>query len=70
MARIIYQYKGLKAVPSKWQYGVVVENRYEPTWYKGSEIVDDTKVKERIKELTEITCNDGTKKYKNITVVN
>ena len=69
MAKITYQYKGLKAIPTKWFNGNVIENRYEPTWYDGSEKVENSRVKERIKELSKIVDEDGKKKYRNVNVV-
>ena len=68
MARITYQYRGTKAIPTKWFDGVAIEHRYELCWYDGSEVVDEAQVKPRIKELSEIVNEFGNKKYRNIQV--
>ena len=68
MAKITYQYRGTKAIPTKWFNGCVVEHRYEPCWYDGSEVVEASKVKVRVKDLSEIVGDDGNKKYRNIQV--
>lgn len=66
--KITYEYRGEKEIPSKWLDGNVVEHRYEPCWYEGSEIVDESIAADRIKELYQIV-NDGLKpKYRNIRI--
>lgn len=66
MVKITYQYKGTKAIPTKWFNGNVIENHYEPCWYDGSEEVKKSEAKARLKELAEIVGDDGEKKYRNI----
>ena len=68
MAKITYQYRGTKAIPTKWFEGVAIEHRYEPCWYDGSEVVDETQVKTRVEELSVIVNDYGYKKYRNIQV--
>ena len=68
MAKITYQYRGIKAIPTKWFNDCVVEHRYELCWYDGSEEVEASKVKVRVKDLSEIIDDDGNKKYRNIKV--
>lgn len=66
--KITYEYRGLKAIPKKWFDYSVVEYDYQPTWYEGSEVVDESIVKKRIKELSSIVSNGGGKKYRNIKI--
>ena len=66
--KIEYEYRGLKATPSKWFDGVVVEHQYELHWYYGSEMVNESDVNKRIKELSVIVNDYGHKKYRNIKV--
>lgn len=70
MIQINYQYKGLKAIPTKWFNGVPIEHRYESCWYDGSEKVNPSDVKQRVKDLNEIVDDDGKKKYRTIVVLN
>lgn len=49
-------------------YGFVIEYDYQPTWYEGSEIVDESIAKKRINELSSIVFNGGGKKYRNIKI--
>jgi hypothetical protein len=66
--KLEYEYRGLKAIPSKWFDGVVIEHRYELYWYSGSEMVEESNVNKRIKELSVIVNDYGNKKYRNIKV--
>lgn len=66
--KITYEYCGLKAVPKKWFNGFVIEYDYQPTWYEGSEIVDESIAKKRINELSSIVFNGGGKKYRSIKI--
>lgn len=68
MVKITYQYRGTKAIPTKWFEGVAIEHRYEERWYDGSEEVDETQVKTRVEELSVIVNDYGHKKYRNIQV--
>ena len=68
MAKITYQYRGTKAIPTKWFNGVAIEHRYELCWYDGSEEVEASNVKTRVKDLSEIVSDYGQKKYRNIQV--
>jgi hypothetical protein len=68
MAQITYQYRGIKAIPTKWFEGVAIEHRYESCWYDGSEVVNKKQVKQRIKELSMIVNDFGHKKYRNIQI--
>ena len=70
MIQINYQYKGLKAIPTKWFDGVPIEHRYESCWYDGSEKVKSSDIKQRVKDLSKIVGNDGNKKYRAIVVLN
>lgn len=64
--KIKYEYLGLKVTPDEYFYGVVIEYKYTPQWYEGSEVVDESEVKKRIKDLREIIGDNGKKKYRNI----
>lgn len=68
MARITYQYRGTKAIPTKWFEGAPIEHQYEECWYDGSEEVDEAQVKTRVEELSVIVNDYGHKKYRNIQV--
>jgi hypothetical protein len=68
MVQITYQYRGTKAIPTKWFDGVAIEHRYELCWYDGSEVVDEAQVKTRVEELSVIVNDYGHKKYRNIQV--
>lgn len=64
--KIRYEYLGLKETPDEYFYGVVIEHKCTPQWYEGSEVVDESEVKKRIKDLREIIGDNGKKKYRNI----
>lgn len=68
MEAIFYQYLGQEQVPSKWEGGRVISYEYKPCWYSGMEYVDESRVKERVKELKAIVNDDRQKKYQNIQV--
>jgi hypothetical protein len=68
MARITYQYRGTKAIPTKWFEGIAIEHQYVECWYDGSEEVDEAQVKTRVEELSVIVNDYGRKKYRNIRV--
>lgn len=67
--RLLYEYRGLKAIPSEWFEGEVLKYRYEECWYWGSEIVDETTANDRVKELEVIVNDYGNKKYRNIQII-
>lgn len=67
--RLLYEYRGLKAIPTEWFEGKPIRHRYESCWYKGSETVDESIVKERISDLNVILNDFGEKKYRNIQII-
>ncbi len=66
--RLEYEYLGIKLIPKKWFNGEVIDSKQESWWYKGSEVIDESKLKNRIKELNSITTYGGSKKYCNIKI--
>lgn len=66
--KITYEYRGTKAIPVKWFEGRVIEHRYEGCWYEGSEVVDESAARQRVKELEVIVNEYGKKKYRNIKI--
>lgn len=73
MAKITYQYKGIKNVPAPWNTaflpdGTPLECTTETEWYDGSEEVSDEDAPNRVNILNRITDEYGMKKYRNISV--